>query len=426
MLRHHSVSARGCDISRQSTPCEQPHSQGWQAPSWQWPLSVTSIAAHHTVHRVGQPPFESRLRSVLAPVRSQEVEARGAPTRTTDGLRVGVIGFGYWGPNLVRNFFEAPGSTVTAVSDLDEKNLEIVNGRYPTVHLTTDYRALLKSPDIDAVAIATPASTHYSIAREALEAGKHVWVEKPLTLAHAEALQLTEIAARKQHVLMVDHTFIYTPAVQLMHQRVETRALGDLLYYDSVRVNLGLYQHDVNVIWDLGIHDVAVMDYLLPHRPVAISASGASHIGNGSGSHSIAYVTVYYQENFIAHFHVNWLAPVKTRLITLCGTNEMIVYDDTIPDEKLRIYDRGVMVRSDSQQRQRLQVDYRTGDMHAPKLDRTEALQVAARHFAECVESGERPMTDGEAGSRAVAVLEAAQRSLSSGGRLEKIHWERP
>jgi predicted dehydrogenase len=340
-------------------------------------------------------------------------------------LRVAVVGAGYWGPNLVRNFFEAPGSTVVAAADLSADRLAGIGRRYPTLSLTTDVDELLRDPRVDAVAIATPTATHYELARRALEAGKHVWVEKPLAPSYAEAMRLTELAHRKRLTLMVDHTFVYTGAVRAMRERIDSGELGELLYYDSVRVNLGLYQHDVNVIWDLGIHDVSIVDYLLPFRPVAVSAQGARHIGSGdSVSESIAYVTLHYEQNFIAHFHVNWLAPVKIRLTTLCGAERMIVYDDMVPSEKLRIYDRGVTVNGDAEHdRRRLLVEYRSGDMYAPKLDPAEALQSGARHFAASIAAGTPPITDGLAGSRAVALLEAAQQSLQQGGRLVRVSW---
>lgn len=345
---------------------------------------------------------------------------RGSVASGAGALQVAVIGAGYWGPNLVRNFFESPESTVRTVCDLSESRLAGIARRYPTLQLTTDYHDALRDPAVDAVVIATPVATHAGLVREALEAGKHVWVEKPLALDSAAARRLTELAARKHRVLMVDHTFVYTAAVRAMRERIESGELGDLLYYDSVRVNLGLYQHDANVLWDLGIHDVGILDYLVPLRPIAVSATGACQIGADSHNESIAYVTLHFAENFIAHFHVNWLAPVKLRLTTLCGASRMIVYDDTVADEKVRIYDRGVVV-SDEADRTRLQVDYRTGDMYAPRLDSTEALQVAARHFADCIARGVAPITDGEAGSRAVAVLEAANQSLQAGGRPHKV-----
>jgi predicted dehydrogenase len=350
---------------------------------------------------------------------TEQKQVLRATSKSSDVVSVAVIGCGYWGPNLVRNFFEAPASTVSAVCDLDQERLTGIAKRYPTIALTTDYRDILRDPDIDAVAIATPVSTHYRLAKEALEAGKNVWVEKPLTSRYTEAQRLTELAEQKNLVLMVDHVFVYTGAVQRIRQSIEAAELGEMLYYDSVRVNLGLLQHDVNVIWDLGVHDFSIVDYLLPQRPTAVSAVGARHI-NG-GSESIAYVTLHFEENLIAHFHLNWLAPVKIRLTTVCGSRRMVVYDDTEPSEKVRIYDRGVTVNGSLEDRTRLLVEYRSGDMYAPKLEQAEALQAAARHFADCIVNGSRPRTDGEVGSRIVALTEAAQRSLTSGGRLEKV-----
>jgi len=333
---------------------------------------------------------------------------------------MGIIGCGYWGQNLVRNFFEASSSTVTHICDLDAERLATIGRRYPTTAGVTDYQELLSNPDVDGVCIATAASTHYGIAREALRAGKHVWVEKPLALLASEARELTELASERSRVLMVDHTFVFTSAVQRMKESIDSEELGKLLYYDSVRVNLGLYSHDVNVIWDLGPHDFSMIDYLLPYRPVAVSAVGACQIGAGSRE-SQAYVTLEFAENLIAHFHVNWLAPVKIRLATVCGTKRMIVFDDTMMDEKVKIYDRGIEVNDSPDDRTRMLVEYRTGDMYAPKLAQTEALSVAARHFADCVAGNATPISGGEAGTRVVAMLEAAQRSLNKGGRREEI-----
>jgi predicted dehydrogenase len=350
-------------------------------------------------------------------------DTRQREDNTAGLIRTAVIGCGYWGPNLIRNFFEAPTSTVSYACDLNGARLASIGTRYPTITLTDDYKEVLNDPKVDAVVIATPVSTHFPLAKQALEAGKHVWVEKPLALSYEDAQRLTELAERKQRTLMVDHTFIYTPAIQRLRASIDAGELGDLLYYDSVRVNLGIYQHDVNVIWDLGVHDASIMDYLLPHKPVGVSAVAAAHIVNGSGaSESIAYVTVHFEENLIAHFHLNWLAPVKIRQITVCGTNRMIVYDDNVIIEKVRIYDRGVVVHPASKaDRNRLSVEYRTGDMYAPKLDQTEALQAAAIHFADCIASGTRPFSDGEAGSRTVALVQAAQRSLACDGGLQKV-----
>jgi len=331
-------------------------------------------------------------------------------------VRTAVVGTGYWGPNLVRNFFEAPDSTVAYACDLSPERLKGIGKRYPSVTLTNSFEEVLKDKTVDAVIIATPVSTHYQMARQALEAGKHVWVEKPLALNSDDAQRLTELAVSKRRILMVDHTFVYTPAVQRMRQSIEAGELGDILYYDSIRINLGIYQHDVNVIWDLGVHDFAIMDYLIPQRPVAVAAIAASHIGQ---SESIAYVAVQFENRLLAHFHLNWLAPVKIRQVTVCGTQKMITYDDTVILDKVRIYDRGITVHEGGEDsRTRLSVEYRSGDMYAPKLSQQEALQQAAGHFAQSILSGTQPVTDGEVGTRVVALCEAAQESLTRGGAM--------
>jgi predicted dehydrogenase len=288
--------------------------------------------------------------------------------------------------------------------------------RYPTVKTTTDCRDLITDPTIDAVAIATPVSTHFELAMMALDAGKHVLVEKPLTTTVEQGERLLEQAARRKRVLMVDHTFVYTGAVKKIRELVSSGRLGDLYYYDSVRVNLGIFQHDVNVLWDLAVHDLSIMDYVLDARsPYAVSATGMAHV---SGQPiDVAYLTCFFEDRLIAHFHVNWLSPVKVRRTLIGGANEMIVYDDLEPSEKIKIYDKGIIVNNDPETRYQLLVGYRGGDMHAPRLDPTEALRAEAGHFASCIESGRQPITDGAAGLRVVRILEAANRSLAECGR---------
>jgi predicted dehydrogenase len=334
-------------------------------------------------------------------------------------IGVGVIGHGYWGPNLVRNFVEAPGSQVVAVSDLRPERLASVRARYPAVKTTTDHRALLADPAIEAIAISTPVSTHFELAMQALEANKHVLVEKPLTATSEQAVRLVEEADRRGRVLMVDHTFIYTGAVRKIHELVATNTLGNLYYYDSVRVNLGHFQPDVNVIWDLAVHDVAIMDYVLPSLPSAVSATGVSHIPGEP--ENIAYLTLFFGGRFIAHIHVNWLAPVKVRRTLLGGSRKMIVYDDLEPSEKVKVYDRGITVNKSAESVYQMLVGYRTGDMWAPQLDMTEALRTEALHFVRCIEQGERPITDGQAGLRVVRILEAATLSMAERGRLVEL-----
>lgn len=257
-------------------------------------------------------------------------------------INVGVIGYGYWGPNLVRNFAETPGSQVVGVCDLRPERLSSVQARYPAIKTTTDYRELLTDPSIDAIAIATPVSTHFDLALQALQAGKHVFVEKPMTATSEQATRLVEKAERCNRVLMVDHTFVYTGAVRKMRDLVEKNEVGEIYYYDSVRVNLGLFQHDVNVIWDLAVHDLSIMDYVLRVFPVAVSATGMSHLSGQP--ENVAYVTLFFETNMIAHLHVNWLSPVKVRRTLVGGSLKMIVYDDLEPSDRIKVYDKGVTV----------------------------------------------------------------------------------
>lgn len=334
-------------------------------------------------------------------------------------VRVAVVGCGYWGPNLIRNFYENDQTELAAVCDLDPKRLAKIGKRYPNTLLTTSFQDLLDSPDIDAIAIATPVHTHYPLARQALQAGKHVLVEKPMAMNSAECMELIALAQEQQKVLMVDHTFVYHGAVQRIKQELNSGALGELLYFDSVRVNLGLFQSDINVIWDLAPHDLSIMDYLIGKTPLSIHATGACHAGNKL--EDIAYITVTFEGNLIAHFHVSWLSPVKVRQILVGGTQKMIVYDDLEPMEKIRIYDKGITVEQPKSEEERYTnlVNYRIGDMMAPVLDLTEALKHETAHFADCVLNGKRPITDGEAGLRVVQILEAANESIRTGKTIE-------
>jgi predicted dehydrogenase len=306
-----------------------------------------------------------------------------------------------------------------AVSDLRPERLASVQARYPTVKTTTDHCDLFTDPTIDAIAIATPVSTHFELAMQALRAGKHVLVEKPLTATAEQAIQLIEEAARRDRVLMVDHTFVYTGAVRKIRELVASNGLGDIYYYDSVRVNLGLFQHDVNVLWDLAVHDLSIMDYVLPSRPCAVSATGMSHVPGEP--ENIAYLTLFFDGCLIAHIHVNWLAPVKVRRTLIGGSHKMIVYDDLEPSEKVKVYDKGITVNKNTESLYQMLVGYRTGDMWAPQLDMTEALRTEALHFIQCIEGGERPITDGEAGLRVVQILEAATQSMAERGRLIEL-----
>lgn len=338
-------------------------------------------------------------------------------------IKVGVIGYGYWGPNLVRNFSEAPGSKVIAVSDLRPERLAQVQARYPGVKTTVDHRELFADPDVDAVIVATPVATHFDLVMQALHAGKHVLVEKPLAASAEQGERLLEEAARCKRVLMVDHTFVYTGAVRKIKQLVDSASLGQLYYYDSVRVNLGLFQHDVNVLWDLAVHDLAIMDYVLDARPCAVGATGIAHVPGKPKD--IAYLTCFFENNLIAHFHVNWLSPVKVRKTLIGGAQQMIVYDDLEPSEKIKVYDKGITLNNGAEGKYDLLVGYRAGDMWAPQLDSTEALRLEANHFVDCIEHEKQPVTDGKVGLRVVRILEAATHSMAQRGRPVELHWER-
>lgn len=332
---------------------------------------------------------------------------------------VGVIGYGYWGPNLVRNFTEAPGSRVIGVSDLHPKRLMAAQARYPSLNAVSDYRELLTDPMIDAVIVATPVSTHYDLAMAALRAGKHVLVEKPLAATAEQATRLIDEASRQGRVLMVDHTFVYTGAVRKIRELVEEGQLGQLYYYDSVRVNLGLFQHDLNVLWDLAVHDLSIMDHVLGAEPCAVAATGAAHVPGQP--EDVAYLTCFFEGNLIAHLHVNWLAPVKIRRTLIGGARQMIVYDDLEPSEKVKVYDKGITLNDGPEGVYQMLVGYRAGDMWAPQLSLTEALYTEAQHFVECIEQGRRPLSDGAAGLRIVRILEAATASLAQRGHAVEL-----
>lgn len=334
-------------------------------------------------------------------------------------IKIGVIGYGYWGPNLVRNFMEAPGSTVVAVCDLRPERLTQLQVRYPTIQTVSDACLLFKDPGIDAIVIATPVSSHFDLALAALQANKHVLVEKPLAANSEQSLQLIEEAASRQRILMVDHTFVYTSAVRKIRELITANALGDIYYYDAVRVNLGLFQHDVNVIWDLAIHDLSIMEYVLPAKATAVSATGISHVPGQP--ENVAYITLFFEKSQIAHVHVNWLTPVKVRHTLIGGSEKMILYDDLEPSEKVKIYDKGITISQSPEAVYEMLVSYRSGDMWAPRLDATEALQTEALHFIDCIENNKKPETDGEAGLRLVRIVEAAEKSLRSRGQLVEI-----
>jgi predicted dehydrogenase len=333
-------------------------------------------------------------------------------------IRVGVIGYGYWGPNVVRNFHELASCRLVTVCDKNPTALRRVLASHPGIEVTSDIRDILASKVIDVVAIVTPVSTHYELARLCLENGKHVFVEKPFTATVAQAEELIDLAEQKHLKIMVDHTFLFTGAVRKMKELIDQRVLGTLYYYDSVRVNLGLFQHDVNVIWDLAPHDLAIMDHLIEEKPAAVAATGASHV---NGLEDMAYITIYFPNNTIAHIHVNWLSPVKVRTTLIGGEQRMLVWNDLDADEKIKIYDKGVHVTGE-QGVYNLLVSYRSGDMWAPRVDQTEALRVEAGYFIDCVLNGKKPFNDGEAGLRIVRLLEAANMSLKKRGQLITLY----
>ncbi len=329
-------------------------------------------------------------------------------------LNVAVVGCGYWGPNLIRNFAESKLTRVKYVVDLIPERLAKLSRRYPGTQFVSDFDKVLEDRELDAVVIATPVHTHYQLAKQALLADKHVLVEKPMCLNSLECEELIALAAARKLVLMVDHTFVYNGAVRRIKSAIDAGALGDVLYFDSVRINLGLIQNDVNVIWDLAPHDLSIMDYLIGLEPTSVHASGVSLVANKQ--EEVAYLSLQFGSKFIANFHVSWLSPVKIRRILVGGTQKMVVYDDLEATEKVKIYDKGVDVSATGDEdRYKTLVEYRAGDMLAPAYDLTEALKVEVEHFADCILNKKSPLTSGESGLRVVKMLEAANASLRSG-----------
>jgi predicted dehydrogenase len=334
-------------------------------------------------------------------------------------IGIGFIGYGYWGPNLVRNFAEQAGARVQVVCDVRREPLELVERRYPSVRVTTSPADVWNDPLVDAVVVATPVQYHFELAMASLRAGKHVLVEKPIASSSSQASALIDEAARRRLTLMVDHTFVYTGAVRKMRELTEQGELGEIYYYDSVRINLGLFQPDVNVLWDLAVHDLSIMDYVLQAQPVAVSATGLAHVAGRP--ENIAYMTMFFDGRLIAHVHVNWLAPVKMRRTLLSGSRRMVVYDDLETSDKVKVYDRGISLNPNAENIYQMLVGYRSGDMWSPQLAFTEALRVEAAHFVDCVSNNLRPLTDGEAGLRVVRLLEAATDSMARQGSLVSV-----
>ncbi len=329
-------------------------------------------------------------------------------------VKFGVIGYGYWGPNVVRNLESTDGTKVCAVADKSPASRTRVQALYPGVQVTADACEVLSSSEIDAIAVVTPVWTHFELAKAALENGKHVFVEKPFTSNVAQAEELINLAQQKNLKIMVDHTFLFTGAVRKIRQLLEEGALGKLYYYDSTRVNLGLFQHDINVVWDLAPHDLSIMDYLIKVSPEAIVATGQRHL---NGHEDVAFMTLYFPEQVIAHVNVNWLSPVKVRTTLIGGEKKMLVWNDLEADEKVKVYDKGVSITS-REGLYNLLVNYRSGDMWAPQLEQVEALRQELSYFVDCIANNETPFNDGAAGLRVVKMLEAANESIHKRGAL--------
>lgn len=331
--------------------------------------------------------------------------------KKTEMTGISIIGAGYWGPNLIRNFSLVPTASIRYVCDLDKSKLKSIKRLYPHIEVTTDINDIIKDKKTEGVIVATPVKTHFSLAKLLLQKGKHILVEKPMTTSVDQAIELIDVAEKKKRVLAVDHTFVYNPAVQKMKQIVKKKELGELFYFDSVRANLGLFQNDTNVLWDLATHDLSIMDYLLEQDPLEITATGASHIRKDILN--IVYVTVKYPNNLLGHIHVNWIAPVKLRLTLLSGYHKMISYNDLEPVEKIKIYDRSIKYKINPNDERLYKYQYRVGDIHSPRIDHIEALHNLASHFVTCIQEQKQPITDGNAGLRIIKLLTAAQESLN-------------
>lgn len=335
----------------------------------------------------------------------------------TATIGIGIVGYGYWGPNLARNFANTDGACLAAVCDIDATRHELVRQRHPTTSTYSDYRALLADTTVAAVALAVPVSKQYELAMEALRAGKHLWAEKPLAATSAQARHMIEEADRRNLKIMVDHTFVYTGAVRKIAELVSAGDIGTIRYYDSVRVNLGIFRPDMNVVWDLAVHDLSIMGTVLRQQPKAVSATGVRHF---AGQHeNIAYLTLYFDDSLIGHLHVNWLSPVKIRQTLIGGSKKMIVYDDLNPSEKVKVY--GSAEDLDTDDIHRILGGYRTGDVWVPQIDLTEALGIATAHFVDCIRSGRAPATGGAEGLQIVQILEAASQSMSQKGAPVEI-----
>jgi predicted dehydrogenase len=359
-------------------------------------------------------PFTPSLNTTGRSANHEMVGAATGSEKSADVVRMGVIGFGYWGPNIARNVHALDNAALTMICDTNPAALARASRIYPHVQLTGDIWDVLRSPETDAVAIITPVWTHYDLVKAALNNGKHVFVEKPFTSSTEQAEELIELAERKNLKIMVDHTFLFSGAVRKIREIVDAGTLGPLYYFDSKRVNLGLFQHDVSVIWDLAPHDLSIMDYLVNDRPEALVATGANHL---NGHADMAFITIYFPGKTLAHVNVNWLSPVKVRTTLIAGRDKMLVWNDLEADEKIKVYDKGVQITS-GEGVYDLLVSYRSGDVWAPRCDQAEALKVELDYFFGCIRHDRTPLNDGQAGLRVVRLLEAADRSLKDRGKL--------
>jgi predicted dehydrogenase len=329
-------------------------------------------------------------------------------------INIGLIGYGYWGPNLARNFNTNPDMKLVSICDFSADRLKKASTLYPQTKMVNHVDDFYKENHLDAVAIATPVSAHYDLAKRALNAGMHVWLEKPMTdnVDHAKAL--TDLSLKGNRTLLLDHTFVYTGAVRKIKELIDKGELGEMMYYDSTRVNLGLFQQDVDVIWDLAPHDISILDYLIPVKKLAVSATGSSYFSNGIVSKSV--LTIYMENDVISHINTSWVSPVKIRQTLIGGSAKMVLYDDNHPSEKIKVYDKGVDLFETKEDLYRLNVQYRVGDMYAPKIQNLEALSLETEHFVDCIQNGQQPLTGGEAGLEVVKVLVASKESLKKRG----------
>ena len=331
-------------------------------------------------------------------------------------IRIGIIGYGYWGPNLVRNFMNIEGCTVSHICDLDIKKLDIAQKKYPSINTTNSIDQIFENSEIDAIVIATPVSTHYDLASKALESNKHTLVEKPLTNNVEQAQILGKKAKDKNKILMIDHTYLYTPAIQKIKELIDSNSLGEIQYIDSTRINLGLFQTDVNVMWDLAVHDIAICCYLLKEKPISVQAVGISHTENGL--ENMAYITLHYNTKKIIHFNCSWVSPVKIRYMLIGGDKKMVVFNDLETTEKIKIYDSSYENKYDLEHTKKFLTDYRIGDIFIPKIPQIEGLKNMAEDFISSIQNNKEPISNFNLGLEIVKILESAQKSIKNDGQV--------